>query len=77
MPTVFIDGRYRFYFFSREENRRHVHVSSSDGEAKIWLEPEIEVARVVNLSAQEVSKILEIIKNRQEEINAFWNRHFN
>lgn len=58
MPTVFIHGRYRFYFFSREENRRHVHVSSSDGEAKIWLEPEIEVARVVNLSAQEVSKIL-------------------
>lgn len=76
MPTVFIDGRYRFYFFSREENRRHVHVSSSDGEAKIWLEPEIEVARVVNLSAQEVSKILEIIKDRQEEINDFWNRHF-
>lgn len=76
MPTVFIYGRYRFYFFSREENRRHVHVSSSDGEAKIWLEPEIEVARVVNLSAQEVSKILEIIRDRQGEINDFWNRHF-
>ena len=76
MPTVFIDGRYRFYFFSREENRRHVHVSSSDGEAKIWLEPEIEVARVVNLSAQEVSKILKIIGDRQGEINDFWNRHF-
>ena len=76
MPTVFIDGRYRFYFFSREENRRHVHVASSDGEAKIWLEPEIEVARIVNLSAQEVRKILEIIRNRQEEINDFWNRHF-
>ena len=76
MPTVFIDGRYRFYFFSREENRRHVHVSSSDGEAKIWLEPEIEVARVVNLSAQEVIKILEIIRDTQEEINDFWDRHF-
>lgn len=25
---------------------------------------------------QEVSKILEIIGNRQEEINDFWNRHF-
>lgn len=76
MPTVFIHGRYRFYFFSREENRRHIHVSSSDGEAKIWLEPRIEVARVVNFSAQEVSKILEIIEDRQEEINDFWNRHF-
>lgn len=76
MPTVFIQGCYRFYFFSREEERRHVHVSSADGEAKIWLEPEIEVAKVVNLSAQEVGKILGIIKDRQEEINDFWNRHF-
>lgn len=76
MPTVFIQGRYRFYFFSREETRRHIHVSSSDGEAKIWLEPEIAAAKIVNLSVQEVNTILEIVKSRQEEINAFWSKHF-
>lgn len=76
MPTVFVHEKYRFYFFSREESRKHIHVSSSDGETKIWLEPGIEVAQVANLSAQEVNKILEIVKSRKEEISEFWNRHF-
>ena len=35
MPTVFKEGEYRFYFFSREETRKHIHVSSANGEAKI------------------------------------------
>ena len=76
MPTVFVEGPYRFYFFSREETRRHVHVASSDGEVKIWLEPEISVAKVVNLSASEVNTILEIVQKRKEDINADWNKHF-
>lgn len=44
-PTVFRHGPYRFYFFSREEARIHVHVQSAAGEAKFWLEPEIELAQ--------------------------------
>lgn len=76
MPTIFVQGQYRFYFFSREESRRHVHVSSSDGEVKVWLEPEISVAKVINLSEKEVNKILEIVKNRKEEIDEFWKKHF-
>ena len=50
-PTVFRDGPYRFFFFSREESRIHVHVESSEGEAKFWLDPEIEAARSYRLSA--------------------------
>lgn len=76
MPTVFIDGPYRFYFFSREEERRHIHVSSSDGEVKIWLEPQIEVAKVVNLTTEQVNSILKIVKKHEEEINGSWNNHF-
>jgi CRISPR/Cas system CSM-associated protein Csm2 small subunit len=76
VPTVFVEGKYRYYFFSREEERRHVHVSSPDGEAKVWLEPEIAVARVINLNSKEVNEILETIKNRKEEINADWTKHF-
>jgi len=44
-PTVFREEGYRFFFFSREEQRVRVHVLSADGEAKFWLEPEIELAR--------------------------------
>ena len=43
-PTVFRERGYRFYFFSREELRMHVHVISADGEAKFWLEPELSLA---------------------------------
>lgn len=76
MPTVFIDGQYRFYFFSREEERRHIHVSSTDGEMKVWLEPEIEVAKVINLTTEQVNSILKVVKNHEEEINDSWNKHF-
>ena len=40
-PTIFREGGFRFYFFSREEPRMHVHVHCADGEAKFWLEPTI------------------------------------
>lgn len=43
---------------------------------KVWLEPKIEVARVVNLSQHEVTKILNTIQEREEQINEFWNKHF-
>ena len=43
-PTVFREGGFRFYFFSREESRMHVHVQGQSGEAKFWLEPAIELA---------------------------------
>ena len=44
-PTVFREGEFRFYFFSREGPRRHVHVFCPDGEAKFWLDPKIELAQ--------------------------------
>ena len=34
----------RFFFFSREEERLHIHVQSANGEAKYWLDPGIELA---------------------------------
>lgn len=77
MPTVFIEGAYRFYFFSREETRKHIHVSSAGGEVKIWLEPEISVAKAINISQTEVNDILRIVEKRKDEIYDSWNRHFN
>ena len=53
-PTVFRHGPYRFYFFSREEVRIHVHVQSAEGEAKFWLEPEIELAQNYGLNTRQL-----------------------
>jgi hypothetical protein len=71
-PTIFRDGPYRFFFFSREEERPHVHVQSADGEAKFWIDPEIELARNYQLSAQDLRRALELITDREQEIRDAW-----
>jgi len=76
-PTVFIDGTLRFYFFSREEARMHVHVQSPDGEAKFWLEPEIALALNKGLSAKSLSKAEALVKSHEQEIRSAWREHFN
>ena len=56
-PTVFKEKGYRFFFFSREEPRMHVHVVSGEGEAKFWLEPEIELAKNYNYTRKQLKEI--------------------
>ncbi|WP_018267773.1 DUF4160 domain-containing protein [Methylosinus sp. LW4] len=75
-PTLFRQRGYRFYFFSREEPRAHVHVYHPDGEAKFWMEPEIEVARNQGLSAQALLEIEIMIRDHEKEIRDAWRRHF-
>ncbi|HET9766527.1 MAG TPA: DUF4160 domain-containing protein [Thermoanaerobaculia bacterium] len=75
-PTVFTEGRFRYYFFSREEPRPHVHVASAGGEAKFWLNPVGELARNAGLSDRDIREIQEVIRRRQQEILDAWNKHF-
>ena len=75
-PTIFREGPFRFFFFSREEPRRHVHVSSPDGEAKFWFEPKIELARNHRLSDRDLTRIRGLILAREDEIRDAWDRHF-
>lgn len=53
-PTIFREGPYRFYFFSREERRMHIHVQGPRGEAKYWMEPAIELAQNYGLSIRAI-----------------------
>ena len=75
-PTVFRYKDYRFFFFSREEMRKHVHIYCPDGEAKYWIDPEIELAKNHGLSASRLNEIEKIIKDRIDEITNSWNQHF-
>ena len=54
----------------------HVHVFSPDGEAKFWLEPQIELALNRGLRAAELAELQRIIEERQDEIRQHWRRHF-
>ena len=75
-PTVFRAAGFRFYFFSREEPRAHVHVQHGDGEAKFWLEPCVELAHNYGLSTRQVSKALGLVRKHEDEIRAAWKKHF-
>jgi hypothetical protein len=75
-PTVLRWKGYRLYFFSREETRRHIHVFCADGEAKFWLEPEIDLASNHRLTEQQLGEIRQVIEERKDEIVAAWHRHF-
>jgi hypothetical protein len=75
-PTVFRAAGFRFYFFSREESRLHIHVQGPDGEAKFWIEPEIDLARNERLSRKELGRIERLIKEHEDEIRRAWKRHF-
>jgi uncharacterized protein DUF4160 len=75
-PTVFRDGRFRGFFFSREESRIHVHVQSPQGEAKFWVEPKIELAENFGLPDRELGRIQELIERHEHEIRQAWERHF-
>ena len=68
-PTVFREKGYRFFFFSREESRMHVHVHCGDGEAKFWLEPHIEAARNYGLSLRELQRVLRLVEKHEIEIH--------
>ena len=75
-PTVFRAGPFRFFFFSREEERLHIHVQSADGEAKFWVEPKIELARNHGLSDQDLRRVEQLIEEREQEIRDAWASHF-
>ncbi len=75
-PTIFRERGYRFFFFSREERRMHVHVVSADGEAKFWLEPDVELARSHGCSRQQLKEIRALVEERREVIINAWHMHF-
>jgi len=75
-PTVLRAGGFRFYFFSREETRMHVHVYHAHGEAKFWMEPEIELAHNHGLSGRRIASAARLIRRYENEIRGAWKAHF-
>ena len=75
-PTIFRYRNYRFFFFSREEERIHIHVSCPDGEAKFWLEPVIALAYHHGLKPKQLKKIQKAIEDNKNGIFKAWKKHF-
>jgi hypothetical protein len=75
-PTVLRVKGFRFYFFSREENRPHVHVQHAEGEAKFWIEPAVELHANYGLKAKRVVEAHRLVEAHVDEIRNAWTKHF-
>ena len=75
-PAIYRERGFKFFFFSNEEERMHVHVVGQDGEAKFWIEPEITLAKSYKLSVKELGKLEASVKEHEDEIRAAWHKHF-
>ena len=74
--TVSREDSFWFFLFSREESRIHIHVTHTDGEAKFWLEPSIELALNKGLNSKQVSEALLLVQQHREVILNAWKQHF-
>ena len=75
-PTVLRYKNYRFFFFSREETRKHIHVISPEGEAKFWLEPIVGLTESSGFSTKQLKELQGIIERKRDEIVSAWEKHF-
>ena len=80
MPAVFRFKGYRFFFYPNEGDPReplHIHVRRGSAVAKFWIDPEPSVAESYGLSAHELRELLDVAVEHREEIERYWNEHFN
>lgn len=54
----------------------HVHVHNSEGNAKFWLEPEIELADSNGFPLKVLNKLQNSVERHENEIRASWEKHF-
>jgi Domain of unknown function (DUF4160) len=75
-PTIYREGNRRFFFFSREETRMHVHVSSPEGEAKFWLEPTVALADYAGFDRKNLIEIQKTVEDHADEFKRRWQEYF-
>ena len=54
----------------------HVHVQSDRGEAKFWIEPEIQLALNQGFTSKDIRIAQNLIEEHKDEIENAWHKHF-
>ena len=75
-PTIFRYKNYRFFFFSKEESRIHIHIVSPEGEAKFWIEPLVALADYSGLSKRELKELEKVVEEHAAKIEKAWKEYF-
>ena len=79
MPVVIRRDGLRYLFFSNEGAPReppHVHVRGGGKDAKIWLEPDIDLVDSFGFNAGELRRILAVVRENRAELLRAWHDHF-
>ena len=76
MPTVFLKGGFRFFFYSNDHRPIHVHVRYQSGEAVFEIEDGIFLRESHGLKMKELSKAEELADAHKELIIEKWHEYF-
>ena len=79
MPVIFRYKGFRFFFYSNEGSPRepvHVHVRSSEGEAKFWLHPTVHLNDSNGFDAQTLRELTQVVEQNSVLIERTWNEYF-
>ncbi len=74
-PVFHREEGFVFKIHSNEEERRHVHVVKAENEAKIWLEPEVELAWNEGFDNKNIKKIIKISKQYADNFKRLYTIH--
>ena len=74
-PTILRIGPYRFFFYSREENRPHIHVEEGNKSAKFWVKP-VKLAESFGFSTRELNKLDVLVSENEEHILKEWGEFY-
>ncbi len=53
-----------------------IHVFCADGEAKFWLDPEVELVKNYRLTTKQLAQIEKVIRERKDDIIYAWRQYF-
>lgn len=79
MPVVLRYQGFKFFFYSNEGNPLeppHIHVRNSDGEAKFWLSPDVQLARNDGFSARTLKEISTVVLHNKDQLERAWHDYF-
>jgi len=76
MPTVRIEGPYRFFFYSGDGNEpAHIHIERGNMKAKFWLSP-VRLQNSGGFSRSEINRIQRLVEENRESLLRGWNEFF-
>lgn len=75
MPTIFEIFGLRFFFFAEDHVPIHVHGVKGDDDAKIAIEPNIELVYNHGLKARDLKRALKLADMYKEDIIETWKKY--